>query len=169
MKKFGIQIIATAVMCGLVFAVTGCSSTGNPLRCYDGPTRATNEVALLKVERDSFRAFVQRVDDKDINRGKTFIRNTTTEIELLPGTHTLETAYADKHGRHSVRNAKLSFECENGHEYELCVAPDFETRGTMWRKEIFGGRSGWTAWIIDTQTKKAVAGQARENIPDYEK
>src|SRR6476661_1884982 len=85
---------ATIALCISSLSV-GCSSTGKHLCWYQGPSRGSDEVAILTVQRSILYASsaVETIDGDAIKKGKRLTRNNTREIELLPGTHTLAVAY----------------------------------------------------------------------------
>lgn len=163
---FQFAVIVAVIASGL----TGCSTTGKRVRCYDGPVRPTNEVALLKVQRKVFQnsAIVQTVDDMDIRKGKSL--NTAKEIELIPGSHSVGFCYIGSGGGTSVSNATLTFTAEAGGVYELHVAPIDEGAGKAFSLALSGGHFYWTGWIIDANTKNVLAGKPREDpLRWYEK
>ena len=153
------------------FMLAGCSTTGKLVRAYQGAPANTNEIALLKIQRNlSFSATVVSVDGASLNKGDKHIVNNTREIELLPGKHELEVAYADSNQGRSISNAPISFVAEAGKTYELHVAPLERSFGKGLRDELIGGSYFWTLWIFDAETKKVIAGQPRETpIHWYEK
>src|SRR5207248_1722065 len=91
-----LMIRALLTICFCVF-LSGCRSTGKHLQWYPGPGRRTNEVALVDVQRSFLyaSAFVETIDGKSVTGGHWYVRNNSTEIELLPGTHTLGVAYRE--------------------------------------------------------------------------
>ena len=155
----------------MLLTLLGCSTTGEYVRAYQGIPAKTNEVALLKIQRDfSFIATVESVDGIPLNKENRSVVNNTREIELLPGKHDLEVAYADSNMGHSISNASISFVAEAGKTYELHVAPLERSLGTGLRDELIGGHFVWTLWILDAETQKVIAGQPRKTpIRWYEK
>jgi hypothetical protein len=152
------------VAAGITLLLAGCASTPKHLRWYDGPPFETNNIALLKIYENPVHnlALVRVIDGVPIDKGKQFAINNTREIELLPGNHSLEIFYMDTNGGHSISNAVLSFTCEPGHVYELHVAPIHREFGAVMNTMLIGGRYNWTTWIVDTGSRKIVAGQDRE-------
>ncbi len=149
--------LALAIV-AFALASSGCRSTGKHILAYEGPPRATNEVVLLMAQRGSFWALVEKIDDSPINKTGKRIFNDTTEIELLPGSHSVEVGYYDVTKARSVENAKLTFICQLGHEYKLCVAPLHQSFGPFLKRMVIGGRFQWTAWIVDAQTGEVITG-----------
>jgi hypothetical protein len=143
--------------------LVGCGTTGKYVRAYQGTPANTNEVALLKVQKGfSFTAIVEDVDGTPLNQGKWYVSNNTQELELLPGKHDLEVAYSDSNMGRSISNAPISFDAEAGKTYELHVAPLERSFGQGLRDQFTSAQFLWTLWILDTETKKVVAGQPRE-------
>lgn len=145
----------------LLLVANGCNSTGPYLRCYPGPARETNEVAVLKVQREfaNRTAHVKKIDEEEFLKQYSYVN--AREFELLPGSHTIEFSYTDGRG-YSASNAVLTLSCVAGHVYELHVDRLYESMGKTFKTLTFGGTFYWTAWIIDAQTKDVVAGEKRE-------
>ena len=164
-------------LCWLQFLIVmplmlaGCGTTGRHFQAYQGTPTNTNEVVLLKVQRNiSFNAIVETIDGISLKNGKWWVDNNTREIELLPGKHDLEVAYADSNNSHSISNAPISFVAEPGRAYELHVAPLERSFTKELLTSFPGGHFWWTLWITDAETKKVIAGEPRATpIHWYEK
>lgn len=157
-KKLGLL----CAMMAMAFLSTGCQTTGRHVAWYDGPPMTTNQIALLKVQRDFWTVVltVDKIDGRPLAKGVS-MRNNTAEIELLPGQHDLEVAYRDSDGYVSKTNAKISFDAEMGKSYELLGGP----RERSFGKAIVQGLTFqdwyWTLWIVDAQSKKVIVGTPR--------
>ena len=160
------KALTVASAFAIATSVTGCTTTGEHVRFYDGAPLKTNEIVLLKIERgiSNCRAFVWNVDGKPLGNPHGFNRNNTIEIEMLPGTNTLQFSYQDDSLSHSITNMTLTFYGQAGQIYELHVAPINDGFGKHLERDFFGGRFFWTAWIIDTQNGEVVAGRKREEF-----
>ena len=144
-------------------STTGCDTTGKHVRWYDGSPRMANEVVILKVQRDPQPVLIDKIDDVPFLKGKIFHNYNTTEIEFLPGAHTIEVRYFDAAGRRSTANIKLDLSCELGHEYELHSAPCDESFGKLLKQMTIGGTGQWTAWeFAMPKAREVVAGSARK-------
>jgi hypothetical protein len=162
--------VGTILMFSSMLTSAGCSSTGKHVRWYDGPPRPKSEVVIVKVQRNPSPVLIQKIDELPFNKGKTFIRNNTTEIELLPGQHTFEVWYFDTAGRRANGNIVLNFSGELGHEYELHSAPVDEGFWHLVGQTTIGRKGHCPTWISDSQSKEFVAGTARnEDYKWYEK
>jgi hypothetical protein len=146
----------------MAFISTGCQTTERHVAWYDGPPKGTNEIALLKIQKDPRAGIlcVDKIDGQLLTRGKP-IGNGTCEIELLPGQHDLDVSYQDLDKHHSITDAKIDFEAETGKNYELHGAPGDRSFGKEFKQDLFREDWYWTVWILDAQTKKVVAGVPR--------
>jgi hypothetical protein len=146
---------------GLIFFVLGCAgcTTANK-RLYEGPPRERAGVAVLKIQWNAMgdSARIETIDGKPVEKGRAFALN-IREAELLPGGHTLEVSYFNG-GNRSIDNLPLAFTCKAGDVYELHVAPIDEGFGSSIAVAA-GGKGHWTAWIMDSDTKKVLAGIPR--------
>jgi hypothetical protein len=149
-------------MIGILFMATGCKTTGNYVRWYDGPPAETNKVALLKVQRDIWTVTltVDKIDGQSLTTNK-FVANVTSKIELMPGQHDLEVSYRDDNDNRSITDAKISFDAEAGKIYELRGAPGERSFGKAFTQTLFMQHWYWDLWIIDTETQKVIAGTPR--------
>ena len=156
----------------LVILVSGCSSTtGRHVQWYDGAPLGANQIALLKIQRgsDGIYLTVNKIDGKPLDKGKQHVRNTTGEIELLPGQHEFSVSYRGRNG-HSVSDTPISFPAEAGKTYEMRAAPHERSFGTVLRLMTVGGAYSCYLWILDKETGKVIAGEARETpLHWYEK
>ena len=152
------------IVCALAILSTGCASTPKYLRWYDGPPLESQKVAVVKIHQDPWHscALVEAIDGAPIRKAKGPEFNNTETLELLPGKHQLEVSYLDSNGGHSISDATIEFTSEEGHSYELFVAPENRTSGQVLGSMFFGGKFHWTAWIIDCESKKVVAGEKWE-------
>jgi hypothetical protein len=162
------QIMVKALfsaLCGLAIFSSGCA-TPNHARWYEGSPRRTNEVALLKLYEDPlhYDTFIEVIDETPIRKRFDCAFNNTEEVELLPGEHSLEVSYTDTKGGHSISNGRLTLFCEAGHVYELFAASEKRSFPKVLSTMIFGGKYGWTMWIVDDKNKKVVAGQNPDEI-----
>ena len=157
------KVIFLAALLVISLLGSGCRTTGKHLNWYQGSQRATNEVALLKLPRNPMSGYSLIIDTIDgTNVSKIFTINNTTQIELLPGKHTIGVFFMAGNWR-SVTDIKISFDCEASHVYGVFVSPTQISRHGMEVKDflggIWGGKCLLTAWIVDGNTKKVVAGQ----------
>jgi hypothetical protein len=161
-----VPLIALAL---LLLAWTGCATTPEHIRWYDGPPVSTNDVALLKLQHGEHGcwAFAETIDGVPLGKGKSSSGSRTREIELMPALHTLEVAYTDVDRARSISNAVVNFVCESNHVYELHVAPINDGFGPALKRALFGGRFQWTVWIIDERTKEPVFGTPRTEPPGW--
>lgn len=168
MKRVIKMRLVTIMLAGMALVFIGCSTTGKHVRWYEGAPRDHCDIATLKVRRTlrySSMAFVESIDSKPLNKGNRRTANTTKEIELLPGKHTLEVSYGDANMGRSLSNVVISFNFQPGRVYELRVAPVAPIHpsfGAGLKRILIGERYLWTAWIVDLQTNEVVAGRARE-------
>jgi hypothetical protein len=148
---------------GVLFVATGCKTTGNYVRRYDGPPAETNKVALLKVQRDIWTVTltVDKIDGQFLTTNK-FVANVTSKIELMPGQHDLEVSYRDANDYRSTTDRQISFFAEMGKTYELRGAPLERSFGKAFTQALFFQHWYWTLWIVDSETQKVVAGNPRE-------
>jgi len=147
-----------AVLLGISLLWMGCRTTGEHINWYQGPQRATNEVGLLKLPHDlvnGHTVFVHTIDGTNLS--KTFTVNNTTQIELLPGNHTVGLWFLCGNW-HSLSECKISFNCEGGHVYGAYISPTQISKHAMDVKDFWGGKCLLTAWIVDGQTEQVVAG-----------
>src|SRR5687768_9171036 len=108
MKRVTKMRLHAVMVAGIAVVLVGCVTTGKHVRWYEGAPLAPSEVAMLKVRRTMEArslAFVEIIDGVPLGKGKRHIPNTTKEIELMPGTHTLEVAYGDTKRGRSLSNA----------------------------------------------------------------
>jgi hypothetical protein len=161
-----VPVIALAV---LFLTWTGCATTPEHVRWYDGPPVSTNDIALLKLQHgeQGGYAFVETIDGVDIGRGKSHSGNRTREIELMPAPHTLEVAYVDTGGGRSIANAVVNFVCESNHVYDLHVARVNDGFGPSLKRALVGGHFQWKVWIIDERTAEPVFGTPRAEPPRW--
>jgi hypothetical protein len=155
------KIQARLAQLTLLFLVLGCAGCATPhMRLYDGPARASAETAVLKIQWNPLgpSARIESINGKSLQKGRVFAVN-LKQVELLPGTHTLEVSYF--HGpASSINNATLTFTCKAGGLYELHAAPIDEGFGRAFSVAV-GGRGHWTAWIIDAESQEILAGEPR--------
>jgi len=142
----------------LAIGFTGC--TTSHMRLYDGATRTSAEVAVLKVQWKALHhsARIETIDGKNVEKGRLMSLN-IKEAELLPGSHTLAVSYFSGNVQ-SSGNISLTFTCKAGGVYELHVAPIDEGFGNSVAVAA-GGQGHWTAWIIDAETREILAGNPR--------
>ncbi len=134
--------------------VCGCGLFREPqvIRTYEGPARPRAEVAFLYESNLGFglgftpaHVTIQKIDGVQLD---TFLKN--SGIELLPGTHTIETSFFDATSK-STSNASVTFEAKAGHQYEI--------DGTALPSEnSFSLRGKWTCWIVDIGSGAVVGG-----------
>jgi hypothetical protein len=157
------KVIAVWIFLVLAAAVTGCSTTGRHVQWYPGQPLETNQVALLKVQRDfgGINVPVDKINGESITKKLKCYNNTAKEIELLPGQYDLSVCYLNT-DCHSTEDVQLSFTAEAGKIYKLQAASEEMSFGKLVALEAAGGQSTWTAWIVDAATGKVVAGQPRE-------
>jgi hypothetical protein len=149
-------------MTGVLLVATGCKTTSNYVRWYDGPPVETNKVALLKVQRDisTVTLTVDKIDGQSLTTNK-FVANVTSKIELMPGQHDLEVSYRDDNDNRSTTDAQISFNAEAGKTYKLCGAPGERSFGKAFTQTLFMQHWYWELWIIDAETQKVIAGKPR--------
>jgi hypothetical protein len=140
----------------------GCQTTGQHLNWYKGQQLASNQVGLLKLPRNlmcGYAVMARTLDGKQL--GHLFVMNNTTEIELLPGSHTVGLWYFGN-DLYSVSEYKITFDCQAGHVYGAFMSPTKVSRHdvdvTIFMGSLIAGRIPLTAWIVDGQTEKVVAG-----------
>jgi hypothetical protein len=170
-NAFSKWLWSSLVVIVLVLA-SGCRSTGAHVRWYPGPPLSTNQVALLKVQRDIWTVIltVDKIDDQPLATSL-FMGNNTKEIELPPGHHDLEVSYRDSNNYKSTADTKIGFLSEPGMVYELRGAPRERSLGkTLTQAFTLQVNWYWTCWIVDTRTNEVVAGIPRETpLHWYEK
>jgi hypothetical protein len=152
-----------AGLMAIVIISTGCGSTGKHLNWYAGPALGPDKVALLKIQRNFWGAIltVDTIDGQPLKK-KTLANNNTEEVELLPGQHELQVSYKDAGNDRSVSDAKISFLAEAGKNYDLLGAPCERSFGKEMAYALTLHTTWyWTLWIVDSQTKKVIAGEPR--------
>ena len=149
-------------LAGVLFIATGCKTTGKHIRWYDGPPADTKKVALLKVQKSVWTVVltVDKIDGKSLTKGKS-MSNNAREIELLPGQHELWVSYRDSGDQRSTKDAQIHFTAEMGKSYELLGAPLERSFGKTLAQQLLLQHWYWTIWIVDSETKKVVAGEPR--------
>lgn len=143
--------IFTFVLIGFACVWSGCSSTGEHVRWYSGPPRPTNEIVILKIQREPYPALLQKIDGKPFRGDKLLVRYNTKEIELSSGSHQIEVWFADTLGRRAYSNIVLNVNFQLGHEYELHTASSDDNRsfGHDLKEQFIPDKAYWTAWISD--------------------
>jgi hypothetical protein len=167
-KKISPQLPRALLIC-FVLGSAGCVTPR--FRGYEGSPRSNAEIAVVKVQFEFFKpsARIESIDGRLIqSKGHWGPAVNIKELELTPGTHTLEVSYFDG-PIISISNASLTFNCKTGGVYELHVAPVDEGFARALAVGA-GGKGHWTAWIIDAETKEILAGKPRtEPARWYEK
>jgi hypothetical protein len=166
-KRLNSVLLRATLVC-LSLVLSGCASTYH-VRWYDGPPRATNEVALVKVQFEFMGevAQVKSIDGTPHGTGK-LRGGYPHELELPAGEHTIGVGYYAGMAE-STSAIKLTFTCQAGHVYELHVARINEGFSNTVGVAL-GGSGHYTAWIIDSDTKEVLAGKPRtEPYHWYEK
>lgn len=162
-----IVLVALAVSC-LTVSLTGCHTTGENLNWYSGPSRATNEIGVVKFlhdDRDLRYVTLETVDGRAIRTGvegdrlRLGVLNNTTQINLLPGTHTLGLWYTFREWV-SLSEFPVTFTCQGGHVYDAYMAavPSIPVTSKL-REFLVGQRQYLAAWIMDEATGEVVAGR----------
>ena len=171
----GSVFISIFTMLLATLTLTGCRTTGKHINWYQGQPRATNEVSLVKFQRDPLShrtVLIWKVDGTDIRKRPDLIdshkivgMNNTTQLELLPGMHTLELAYVRDNER-SVQNIPIKITFEAGHIYDVFMArisndKDYPEKFHFFSlKYGFGKESFYLAvLVVDEQTGEVVAGE----------
>ncbi|HEY5298677.1 MAG TPA: hypothetical protein VIK59_12225 [Verrucomicrobiae bacterium] len=149
-----VRLFFLFAMIGILFMATGCKTTGNYVRWYDGPPAETNKVALLKVQRDIWTVTltVDKIDGQSLTTNK-FVANVTSKIELMPGQHELWVSYRDADDKRSTADMQISFLAEMGKTYELRGAPLESSFGKAFTRALFFQHWYWTLWIVDAETR----------------
>jgi hypothetical protein len=156
------QRLAATLAAGVILLIlshsTACTVRPQIVRAYPGPARPREHLATVKAMDEGFqfgggvKMHVEKVDGVFLDPSHL----STYEVELLPGTRTLEVSFERMGNAKSVSNLRLVFEAEAGHVYEV--------RGTDKQSESildqFAGRGLWTAWIVDLNNGAVVAGEA---------
>ncbi|MEI6085002.1 MAG: hypothetical protein WCS70_11960 [Verrucomicrobiota bacterium] len=142
----------------LVLLCVGCATPPATMRLYDGPPQSRAATAVLKIQWNH--ALIQSIDGTNIQKAHSS-GLILKEVEVLPGTHTVAVRYWSGNGSvRSTHSIPLTFPAKAGGNYELFAAPIDEGFGTSFGM-AFGGTGRWTAWIIDAQTQKVLAGEPR--------
>jgi len=156
------KVAPVVALLGMFLLGTGCQTTSRHLDWYQGPQRATNEVGLLKLPCNplyGYSLFAQTIDGTNIVKGMAI--NNANQIELLPGNHTVGLLFFAGYWQ-SDSEYRISFDCEAGHVYGAFMSPTQISRHDMDVKDFLGGIRGdkclLTAWIVDGQTGRVVAG-----------
>jgi len=147
----------------LGFMVSGCSTTDSHVQWYQGPQKSADKVAILHIQRDfaEVHLTVDSIDGALLNKGKSYVLNTTKEVELLPGHHDFMVAYSDSNNERSISDAKIGLDAYPGKVYSMYGARADVGFAMALRLALIGGRSTWILWIVDDSTGKVVAGQSR--------
>ena len=165
------KVIPLLCLLVLLICSTGCrTTTGAHLNWYPGTARPTNEVGLLKLQHDLFNGrceLVWKVDGVSIRKGAAGLENyaifnNTGELELLPGTHTLEASYLANipSQPHAEGDFEINFDCEAGHTYYLYAAPIANSKEFPHQLDLLLHVKFYlTAWIVDEQTGQVIAGR----------
>ena len=126
MRKFSIACLAI-----LAAQLVGCGT----VQTYEGPKKATHEVALVKTNIGQAAldaVWVGRLDGKELVLAY-------SELELAPGSHA--TQILIKRG-FLTRSKAISFDAKAGHTYR-----------------VSGEFNSGTAWLVDEGTGELVAGE----------
>ena len=109
MKNLAIAVIASLV----VIAATGCAAT----RGYDGPPRSREQVAVITgIDDAGITVLVRKVDGKVVQN----FRKASSEIEVLPGRHEIETSCWMK-GIRGSEGIKNSIDAQAGADYQILI------------------------------------------------
>jgi hypothetical protein len=171
----GNVFILTVMILLAALLLTGCRTTGEHINWYQGQPRPTNEVSLVKFQRDPLThrtVLIWKVDGTDISKRPDLVDshetvgiNNTTQMELLPGMHTLELAYA-RDNEQSIQNIPINLNCQAGHVYDAFVTRIYNDKDHPDRFHLFSLKYGFdsetfylAAWIVDEQTDEVVAGE----------
>lgn len=166
--QFAGPFLIIALLCA------GCSVT-KVARLYPGPEQTEEKIAIVRGEDDFNGAvFIEKVDGVALNEGEfryfspAFGPPRVIEVHVLPGPHVIEVSWLRGWGR-SISNATVAIDVEAGRRYEVWadnIPPDSRLKRVG--LAVFGGRSSWTAWVVDAASKQIVAGHPPgEARPDY--
>ncbi len=160
------------LMLGFTVSLTGCHSTGENLNWYSGPPRGTNEVAIVKFPHDLEMSHTRTVnvvgiDGRDVRQGPGVkkssvfgILNNAEQIQLLPGSHTLELEY-DYQDSAGIWQADclVVLPCVGGHVYDAYVAP--MPAGEISRQGLENSPRKFyaSAWVVDELTDEIMSGK----------
>lgn len=137
-----------AALAIVTFGLAGCA-----VQTYEGPRRASKDVALIETDGTNLTA----IDDSDANGSK---------LEVLPGMHALSVQLDDSHRqsagrsdgyRYFSRGAQVvCFVAHAGHTYE--ARPVYA--GRSWRPEIVDESRAELvrSWVVDSPAGRCTTG-----------
>jgi hypothetical protein len=111
-------VVRGLVLCGLI--VCGLAACGGAKRVYEGPRMPADEVAHVTIKDGPISA-EERFKAKLITFDGVPARSTYTELEVLPGEHTLHVTWERYRGLERVASGSvpMTFELRAGFTYRL--------------------------------------------------
>jgi len=155
--------LRNAAIAGVLLVVAtqlGCAPT-RMLRGYSGPARPPETVALVELHWAVFgwKLSLEKLDGVQVREFSWWHTPSITEVELIPGWHTLEVSFVFDTSKKSTTNAVVRFDAQAGQTYRLLAAEVPEGFWAEASRAVFGGQGRWTAWVVDTTTGQVVGGQ----------